>query len=403
MAKTTPKRGFSVELSKIFLFSMMITLSGSLWAMPVPSGDSPANYSQADVYLLVAYVLLALVFSFTCSVAEAVLLTMTPSYIAGLEEKNPKKAKLLRRLKQDNVDRSLAAILTLNTIAHTVGAIGSGSKATAVFGSAWFGVFSAVMTLMILFLSEIIPKTIGAFYWRQLSYPTALFVRGLSLVLYPILLISEKLTQLISHGKKVHTFSREEFIAMAGVGERAGRINERESRIINNLFRFNSIRAMDIMTPRTVIVAVQQDTTIAELLAEHSKAIFSRMPLFKENLDDIQSFILRDDLLNKAQSESETPLVKLKRDLMAVPAHTHLSELLEFLLMHRQQMVMIVDEYGGTKGLVTMEDVVETLLGMEIMDETDKVEDMQVLARNKWAERAKTLGLDVDSLLPPPE
>jgi CBS domain containing-hemolysin-like protein len=200
------------------------------------------------VILLITYVLLALVFSFVCSIAEAVLLSITPSYIAALHEQSPKRAALLKRLKQDNVDQSLAAILTLNTIAHTVGAIGSGAKATAVFGSAWFGLFSAVMTLLILFVSEIVPKTLGAVYWRRLAGPTASFVRGLILVLYPLIWISEKLTQLIAGGRKVHAFSREEFVAMAGVGEKAGAIDENESWIIRNLFRLKSLKATDVMT-----------------------------------------------------------------------------------------------------------------------------------------------------------
>ncbi|MEM7396582.1 MAG: DUF21 domain-containing protein, partial [Verrucomicrobiota bacterium] len=192
---------------------------------------------------LVIYIGLALIFSFLCSVAEAVLLSITPSFIAGMEQEHPKRAELIKKLKQDNVDRSLAAILTLNTIAHTVGAIGSGSKATAVFGSEWFGVFSAVMTLMILFLSEIIPKTLGAVHWRNLAGPTAIFVRWLILVLYPLIVVSELLTKLITKGKEVHVFSREEFAAMAVVGESSGHIDPDESRIIHNLLRFGQLKA----------------------------------------------------------------------------------------------------------------------------------------------------------------
>ena len=164
---------------------------------------------NADVLLLIIYVLLALVFSFLCSIAESVLLSITPSYIEGQKEKRPKRAALLKRLKQDNVDRSLAAILTLNTIAHTVGAIGAGAKAAVVFGSTWFGLFSAVMTLLILFLSEIIPKTIGAVYWSKLIGPISIFVNTLIVVLYPIVWISEKLTKSISHEKDIHIFSRD--------------------------------------------------------------------------------------------------------------------------------------------------------------------------------------------------
>ena len=362
-------------------------------------GGSPidAGYTNTDVVLLVSYILLALVFSFLCSVAEAVLLSLTPSYIAGLRDGKPKLAALLKHLKQDNIDQSLAAILTLNTIAHTVGAIGSGSKATVVFGSAWFGLFSAIMTLMILFLSEIIPKTIGAVYWRNLAGLTAQFVRGLIWSLYPLIWISEALTRLIARGKRAHVFSREEFVAMAGIGERAGEIDPRESRIIRNLFRFDSLTASDIMTPRTVISGLPQDMSVTEALHAKPPMTFSRLPLYQADLDHITGFILKDDLLNtKAQDRGDIKLETLKRDIKTVTGNMSLSNLFGFLLDKRQHIALVVDEYGGTKGLVTTEDVVETLLGMEIVDEMDRVQDMQALARQQWAKRVKTLGLDVN-------
>ena len=347
---------------------------------------------------LITAILLALVFSFLCSVAEAVLLSITPSYIAGLRDMKPKLASLLKRLKQDNVDQSLAAILTLNTIAHTVGAIGSGSKATVVFGSAWFGLFSAVMTLMILFLFDIIPKTIGAVYWRNLAGLTAQFVRGLIWSLYPLIWVSEALTRLIARRKSAHVFSREEFIAMAGVGERAGKIDQHESRIIQNLFRFDSLTAGDIMTPRTVISGFPQGMSVAEALDAKPSVSFSRLPLYEVDLDHITGFILKDDLLiSKAQGHGDVKLETLKREIKTVLDNMSLSNLLEFLLEERQQIALVVDEYGGTKGLATTEDVVETLLGMEIVDEMDRVEDMQTLARQQWAKRARALGLEVDA------
>lgn len=174
-----------------------------------------------DALLLLLYVVLALIFSFLCSVAEASLLSITPSYIAGLKETEPKKAAVLHRLREVKIDQSLAAILTVNTIAHTVGAIGAGSKATAVFGDAWFGLFSAVVTLLILFASEIVPKTLGAVYWRQLAGFTAMYVNVLIKGMYPLILISEKLTRLISGGMKGSDFSRDKFVALAGIGLRA--------------------------------------------------------------------------------------------------------------------------------------------------------------------------------------
>jgi CBS domain containing-hemolysin-like protein len=356
------------------------------------------EYTRTDAVLLVAYVLMALVFSFLCSVAEAVLLSVTPSYIAGLRQDRPKLATLLKQLKQENVDQSLAAILTLNTIAHTIGAIGSGAKATIVFGSTWFGLFSAIMTLMILFLSEIIPKTLGAVFWRQLVGITAIFVRSLVLILFPLIWVSERLTKLIAQRKGLHVFSRKEFVAMAIVGEQAGKIRERESGIIRNLFRFESIKAKDIMTPRTVIVALQQDMTVTEALNFKSHTPFSRLPLYQEGLDDITGFILKTDMLIlTAQDQREVKLATLRRDILTISGEMPLSGLLEFFLDHRQHIALVVDEYGGTKGLVTLEDVVETLLGMEIVDEMDKVEDMQALARRQWEKRARAIGLEVDA------
>ena len=380
---------------------LMIVLfaADAVFAAGLP-GVAPATtgHTNTDLILLVSYILLALVFSFLCSVAEAVLLSITPAYIAGLRSSNPKLAALLKKLKQDNVDQSLAAILTLNTIAHTVGAIGSGSKATVVFGSAWFGLFSAVMTLMILFLSEIIPKTIGAVYWRSLAGITARFVRGLIWALYPLIWFSETLTRLIARGKTTSVFSREEFIAMAGIGERAGKIDPHESRIIRNLFRFGSLTASDIMTPRTVISGLAEDLCVDDALNTRPSAAFSRLPVFHTDLDHITGFILRDDLLlSKAQDGGDGKIERLKRTIKTVPGDMSLTNLLEFMLDQRQQIALVIDEYGGTKGLVTTEDVVETLLGMEIVDEMDTVEDMQAMARRQWAKRARTLGLEVNA------
>lgn len=389
-----------MRVTHLALAGLAILFSSGAWAAGgAPETEIIGNYTHADAVILVMYVLLALVFSFLCSVAEAVLLSITPTYIAGLQESRPRLAAMLTNLKIDNVDRSLAAILTLNTIAHTVGAIGAGAKATAVFGSAWFGVFSAVMTLLILFLSEIIPKTLGAVHWRKLTQVTAYFVRGLIVLLYPLILVSELLTKLIAHGKDVHPFSRDEFIAMADIGEQTGGIHEHESRIIQNLFHFESLAAKDIMTPRTVIVALQQDMTVSDALLEHPHNVFSRLPLYGSDMDDVTGFVLKDDLLlAKAKDKHDMPVKSLQRDMMAVSGDLPLSQLLEKLLDERQHIALVVDDYGGTRGLVSLEDVVETLLGMEIVDEMDKVADMQSLARQQWERRARALGINIEEL-----
>ena len=387
----SPRRALSALL--------LIAVASAALAVTTPelATDAPPA-ARSDVVLLIAYVLLALVVSFMCSIAEAVLLSITPSFIAGLRESQPRRAALLKQLKQDKVDQSLAAILTLNTIAHTVGAIGSGSKATAVFGDAWFGIFSAVMTLLILFLSEIIPKTLGAVYWRSLSAPTARFVSALIKLMYPLIWISELLTRLVSRGKKVHVFSRDEFVAMAGIGEQAGHINESESRIIRNLFRMESLVAQDVMTPRTVIVGLAHDATVGDAQELVARRPFSRLPLFDGDFERVSGFVMRDDvLLAAARGERDARLSAMSREIMRVATDVSLSDLLDGLLDQRRQIAMVVDEFGSTVGLVTLEDVVETLLGTEIVDETDRVEDMQALARRLWERRARALGLETIS------
>jgi len=377
---------------------LLLVLAISAYAAGVEgSHEKSIEGMNVDGLWLITYILLALVFSFLCSVAESVLLSITPSYIEAQKEKRPKHAALLKRLKQDNVDRSLAAILTLNTIAHTVGAIGAGAKATVVFGSAWFGLFSAVMTLLILFLSEIVPKTIGAVYWSKLVGPISFFVNTLIVVLYPIVWISERLTKFISHGKEIHIFSRDEFVAMAQVGVETGQIHSKESRIIRNLFRFESLKVADIMTPRAVISALAEDMKIIDSLKQVTHTPFSRLPLYGTHTDDITGFVLKDDvLIFTAQKRGDEKLKALKREILVVPESVSLTALFERFLKNRQHIAIVVNEYGGTDGLVTLEDLIETLMGMEIMDETDDVEDMRALARKQWMERAKAMGIEAD-------
>jgi CBS domain containing-hemolysin-like protein len=349
---------------------------------------------SVDLLVLLAIVLLALGFSFLCSVAEAVLLSITPSYIESLRESSPERADMLKALRLEKVDQSLAAILTLNTIAHTVGAIVAGAQAHIVFGSAWIGLFSAVMTALILFLSEIVPKTIGAMYWQALAGLTAQFVNALIKVLYPLVWLSNGLTRIISRGKKEHVFSRDEFIAMAGIGERSGHLEEHESRIIRNIFRFGSLNITAVMTPRTVMSALQQDMAILESLPFMVKTPFSRLPVYGADMDDITGVVLKDEVLVCiAQGRCHGSLASLKRQVLSVPASLCLSDILEFFLDKHQHLAIVLDEYGGTRGLVTLEDVIETLFGMEIMDEMDSIADMQALARQQWEKRARGLGV----------
>ena len=375
-------------------FSAFILLLTSLLPQAVWAAGEVANPTASSVLLLILFVLIAIGISFICSLAEAALLSMTPSYIADLQETNPKKSNMLKRLKVDNIDQSLAAILTLNTVAHTLGSIGAGAQATIVFGSAWFGLFSAFMTLAILFLSEIMPKTLGTIYWRQLGGMVAYFVRGIILLLYPLIWFSEKLTKLLVRGKEPQAFSRREFAALASIGEESGQIDPLESRIIRNLLAFGAIKVEDIMTPRSVMLAFEEHKTVADLLVDRPKLTFSRLPIYDGDLDNITGFVLKTDmLLAKFNHAAHKPLTQFKRDITFVFSKMKLFDLLELMLKNRIHIAITVGEYGEVKGLVTLEDVFETLLGLEIVDEIDRVEDMQALARQMMDRRVERLGM----------
>ncbi len=356
-----------------------------------------ADPTATSILLLIFFVVVAIGISFICSLAEAALLSMTPSFIADVREFNPKKADMLKRLKVDNIDQSLAAILTLNTTAHTLGSIGAGAQATIVFGSAWFGLFSAIMTFAILILSEIIPKTLGTVYWRQLSGMVTYFVRFIIIILYPVIWVSERLTKMLVRGKETDVFSRREFAALASIGEEAGQIDPLESRIIRNLLAFGAIKVEDIMTPRSVMLAFEQNKTVAEVLVDRPKLTFSRLPIYDGDIDNITGFVLKTDmLLAKVNHAVEKPLTQFRREISFVFSKMKLFDLLDLMLKNRIHVAIAVGEYGDVKGLVTLEDVFETLLGLEIVDEIDRVEDMQALARQMMDRRVERLGMKLN-------
>jgi CBS domain containing-hemolysin-like protein len=343
--------------------------------------------------LLFVYLFLAIGVSFMCSILEAVLLSVNQSYVGVLEKENPKSGNLLRSLK-DDIDRPLSAILSLNTIAHTVGAAGVGAQAQIVFGNAYVGVTSAVLTLLILFLSEIIPKTLGATYWKSLAPVSARMLRWMIWLLYPFVIVSLMITRLLSDDEDQETFSREELTAIAERGEEEGTIEKEESDILKNLVRFQSLRVQDIMTPRVVMVMFHQEMTVDEVFENIEELRFSRLPVYGQKEDEITGYVLKNDLLIKvAEDKDDTRLKEIKRELMMLPESISLQNLFEKLLKNQEHVAAVVDEYGGLAGLVTMEDLVETLLGMEIVDEADEAEDMQKLARKNWRKRAQKLGI----------
>lgn len=343
--------------------------------------------------LLIAYVMLALGVSFLCSIMEAVLLSITPSFIEMRAKDGSRTAAKLYALKTD-IDRPLAAILSLNTVAHTVGAAGAGAQAAYVYGDAAIGIFSGILTLLILVFSEIIPKTLGAIYWRHLAAPVTRLLIPTIWITWPLVKLSQAITRLLSPAERQDAISREEISAMAELGEEQGLLAASESRIIQNLFRFSSLRVKDIMTPRIVVFALPETLTVQEVVEEHHEFRFSRIPIYTETRDDVTGYVLKDDILLKAaQDKGRLTLRELKRDMLVVPDALPLHELFERMLDRLEHIALVVDEYGGVGGVVSMEDVVETILGLEIVDEVDSAEDMQHLARRQWLSRARRLGI----------
>lgn len=349
--------------------------------------------------LLIFYLLLAVFVSFFCSVAEAVLLSVRPSFIATLEAKGAGSAEKLNKLR-GNLDRPLAAILTANTIAHTVGAAGVGAQAAVVFGNEYIGLTSAILTLLILVFSEIIPKTLGATYWQQLAPLFAVLIHGLTRVLLPFVWLSEKLTRLLSRsGASAYTFSRDEMEAMAKIGAKEGMLEAKELKIVTNLMRLHQLSVRDIMTPRPVVFSVSEQMTVKEFFTDHAAKSFSRIPIYGEKPDDVTGYVLKNDLLtSQAKDQFDKRLAEFRRPFLILLDILTASKIFDRLMYEKSHIALVVNEYGTIQGIVTLEDVVETLIGLEITDELDTVEDMQKLAHKRWRERMESIGIDPDSL-----
>jgi len=342
--------------------------------------------------ILLTYIIIAVGFSFLCSIAEAVLLSIPTSYVVTVEQEGKPYGPVLRELK-DNINSPLAVILTLNTIAHTIGAAGAGAQAVIVFGNIYLGIFSAVLTFVILIFSEIIPKALGAHYWRKLAPSTGYSLRFLIRLLYPFVLLSNKLTQRFSNNLTLKGFSRQEFKAMAELGEKEGQLEKQETLVLQNLFKLKEDHVSSAMTPRPVVFALNEDQTVAFALSKKKIKRFSRIPLYSE-MEKFTGFVLRDDLL-VAQSEglSNTPLKSYRRELEAILDVSTMFQAFEAFIRKSVHIMIVVNEYGDMEGVITLEDILESLLGLEIVDESDGVEDMQKLARRLGNIRRKKLGL----------
>jgi len=350
--------------------------------------------------LLVIFFVVSILFSFLCSIWEAVLLSITPSYINRKVQENSKIGHELLEFK-DDIDKPLSAILTLNTIAHTVGAIGVGAQAAKVFGSGTYllgipseSFIAGAMTLAILILSEIIPKTIGANMWESLAPFTVRCLKFLLIILAPFVWMSQLITKNLKKDKEKSIFSRADLAAMTHASEESGVLDKNESTIIKNLLRFEEVTVRDIMTPRTVVVKADENMSLMDFYKAHQPLHFSRIPIYEDNSDHITGVVLKYEILqNLVEDKDELTLKTLRREVLAVLDGMPLPQLFERLTEERAHIAIVVDEYGSLAGLVTMEDVLETLLGLEIVDESDGTADLQKLARQKWEARAKKLGL----------
>jgi CBS domain containing-hemolysin-like protein len=318
---------------------------------------------------------------------EAVLLSTPQSFLIVNHENGNRWAKTFMDLKND-IDKPLSAILSLNTIAHTIGAAGVGAQAVKVFGEASFGIASAIMTILILVLTEIIPKTIGAKYWRNLTKSTTYIIKGMIIVAYPLVVASAFLTKMISKNKQEQTTSREEIAALTNIGAGEGIFSEKENRIIQNLLRLKNVGVREIMTPRVVVALADENLSLDDFLKSKDYLKYSRIPVYSEDEENVTGYVFRQAVFEKlTENQHDLHLKDIKRNIVVVPNTIILFTLWEKLLKKKEHIALIVDEYGGLDGIVTMEDIIETLLGLEIVDEKDTVPDMQAYARERWKTR----------------
>lgn len=332
--------------------------------------------------LILLYFLGALSLSFLCSVLEAVLLSTPMSYISMRENQGSKTATLMKQYK-NNVDRPVGAILSLNTIAHTIGSAGVGAESIKIFGEQYFGLISAILTLLILVLSEIVPKTIGASYWRSLALPSTRIIRVLILITYPLVLLSELITKVFTPRGNQASMSREEVSAMVDVGTTEGIFRESESKLIKSCIALSGVKARQIMTPSIVVESACQDLTVKDFQAKQSWS-FSRIPVYAGDKDYITGYVLKDAVLKLlSEDQFHVKLSDLKRPILTFREEESVFQIWEKMLEKREHISVIIDEYGGLRGLVTMEDIIETMTGVEIVDEDDVAVDMQALAKEK--------------------
>lgn len=346
---------------------------------------------------LLAYLFLALIVSFLCSIMESVLLSTPLSFLIVKQDKGHDWAKSFIDLKI-NIDKPLAAILSLNTVAHTIGAAGVGAQAVKVFGEAYFGLVSAVLTILILVFTEIIPKTIGARYWKRLTKLSYFTIKSMIFITYPLVVISLVITKVFSRQKNEQTTSREEIAALASIGSVEGLFSDKENKIIQNILKLKNVKVTEIMTPRVVVAAADENLYLQDFLKNKDYLKFSRIPVYSGNEENITGYVFRQQVFeNLAEDKHNLKLKEIKREILVVPDSIVLFSLWEQLIEKKEHIALIVDEYGGLDGIVTLEDIIETLLGLEIVDEKDTITDMRQYARERWKTRQAKYNL-IDKL-----
>lgn len=339
--------------------------------------------------LLLLYLFIAIFISFLCSIMEAVLLSVPLSYLKTKSKSGDQNADKMIELK-NNIDKPLSAILSLNTVAHTVGAAGVGAQATVVFGEAYFGLVSAILTFLILVLTEIIPKTLGANFSKELVGFTTKVIKISILLTYPLVLLSSVITKMLSRDKPQFSTSREEISALASIGAQEGVFADKENKIIQNLIKLKSLTINTVMTPRTVVVTADENMTLKEFLENKDFLHFSRIPVYKDNRENITGYVFRELVFEKlAEDQFDLKLRDIKRKIVVFSRDITLFDAWEVQLQKKEHISLIIDEYGGMDGVATLEDIIETLLGFEILDEKDKIEDMQKYAMKRWKEKQK--------------
>ncbi len=339
------------------------------------------------MFLLLFYLSIALCISFLCSIMESVLLSISNSYLTVQKEKGGDWAGKFIELR-NNIDKPLSAILSLNTVAHTVGAAGVGAQAIVVFGDAYFGLVSAILTLLILVFTEIIPKTVGATYYRKLAKISYYIISIMIIITYPLVLMSAFITQLFSQSKRENYTSREEISALATIGANEGIFSENEHKIIQNILRLKNVFVTEILTPRVVLAIADENLTLKDFLINKEYLKFSRIPVYSKNTDNITGYVFRQEVFEKiAENKQDLKLKDIKRRIAIVSDKEVLFNVWELLLDKKEHIAIVMNEYGSIDGIITMEDIIETLLGLEIIDEKDTIIDMQKFARDRWKQR----------------